>query len=72
MEKIKVVKSEFETWAKETPIIYASESVSRGDYRIMLRFYAYVDGGYKVTLGNKTIYEGDSFSMAADAFNFVA
>jgi len=70
MQRIKVVKSEFEEWAKETPVIYASESVTRGDCRLLLRFWAYVDGGgYKVTLANKTIYEGGSFSVAADAFN---
>ena len=70
MKPIKIDKSEFEAWAKDTPVMYASCSVSRGEFNALLRFWAFVDGGgYKVTFGNKTLYEGGSFSTAAAEFN---
>lgn len=72
MDKLLIVKSEFEDWGKNKLIEYASksiESASRQGIMHRLIFGVYVGGGYKVTLGSETMYEGDSFTAAEEAFH---
>jgi hypothetical protein len=69
MRKIKIVQAEFEDWLKSKPILYASTSVQHRSLNKSLRFYAYIDGRYKVTFGNEILYEGKGFKTASNAFN---
>ena len=70
MKKTEIVKDEFEEWANNTFVDYASESVPGHDNRIQrLRFQVCLYGGFKVTLGEKVLYEGNSFVRAANAYN---
>jgi hypothetical protein len=70
-----IKKKQFDMWASEKFIEYASESVSRkgnGVYLDRLRFMVRLSGGYKVTLGDQNIYDGDSFMEAANAYHRTA
>lgn len=70
--KNKIELTQFEEWARTTEIEYAAESVTRKSnpaYRDRLRFLVVASGGFKVTLGNKTLYQGDCFDYAATAYH---
>lgn len=69
MQEIKIVESEFDEWANSTPLLYASTSVRKRNLSLRLCFYAYIVAGYKVTLGDKTLYHGLTFDKAAACFN---
>lgn len=67
-----IVKGDFEEWSKNKLVEYASISVPHAKRKgVMSRliFGVFVGGGYKVTLGNETIYEGGSFAAAQGAFH---
>ena len=70
MKKIQIEKGAFEAWAKDKFIEYASCSVPyRQGMTQRLVFGVFVGGGFKVTQGHETLYDGGSFSAAQDAFN---
>ena len=71
MKEIKIIGSEFDAWANKKPILYASSSVKKRNLRFRLCFYAYISGGYKVTLGDETLFHGLNFAKAASIFNNV-
>lgn len=67
-----IVKGDFEEWSKNKLVEYASISVphvKRTGVVSRLIFGVFVGGGYKVTLGHETLYEGGSFSEAQGAFH---
>jgi len=73
MAVMKINKEDFTAWVAETTVMYASTGV-RGRSNLVkhLRFYVKLGGGYRVDLGNKVIYDGDSFDDAMTMFNFNA
>lgn len=67
-----IVKSDFEEWSSNKLVEYASISIphaKRKGVTSRLIFGVFVGGGYKVTLGYETIYEGGSFTAAQGAFH---
>jgi len=69
MKKPKIVKSEFELWARGTPVLYASCFITWGEIKYRLSFWAYAATcAYKVTQGAVTLYYGSSFEDAAAVF----
>lgn len=69
MKKPQIEKDAYEAWAKNKFIEYASCSIPmRPGFTQRLVFGMFV-GGYLVTLGDKTLYEGGSFSAAQTIFN---
>lgn len=72
MAKVEIHKDAFEEWSKNKLIEYSSVSVQ--DKRVESRynrliFGVFVGGGYLVTLGDKVLYEGGSFSTAQGHFH---
>ncbi len=73
MKKIQIEKDAYEAWAKDKFIEYASCSVScRTGITQRLVFGVFIGGGFKVTRGNETLYEGGSFPAAQSEFNAAA
>jgi hypothetical protein len=67
-----IVKGDFEEWSKNKLVEYASISIPHAKQKGVtsrLIFGVFIGGGYKVTLGYDTIYEGGSFSEAQGAFH---
>jgi hypothetical protein len=70
MAKNKITKDEFDKWARDQWIMYASETFIKKDgLRILLRFWISLDFEYKVTLGLDEIYRGRDFQNAAAIYN---
>jgi hypothetical protein len=69
-----ITKDEFDAWAKNRIVEYRGCRVpgrSRGTFSQLI-FGVFVGGGFKVTRGYETLYEGDSFAAAQDAYNSAA
>ena len=66
MKKQEIDKERFFDWANNTWQLYAFWMNGDAD---SLRFYANLNGGYRVTKGNSTIYEGKSFYEACVAWD---
>ena len=65
-------RKEFEIWKMDVELEYASRSIPRkpGSSTLdRLKFITTLNGGYKVTLGSKTLYEGGSFDEASCIYN---
>ncbi len=64
-----IEKTAFDAWATTKLVEYVSCNVPyRKGMTQRLVFGAFVGGGYKVTCGYETLYEGASFSEAQKAF----
>lgn len=74
MPGVKINKEEFQKWAAESEIMYASESSiphpRRKGVTRCLRFMCKLGGGYRVVLGSANVlYDGDGFDLAVEAYN---
>ena len=73
MNKMRIEKEEYEKWATDKAVDYASTTVKGpGGLAYRLVFYVLLSGTYRVTRGLDALYEGPSFSAAAAAFNEAA
>jgi hypothetical protein len=70
MEKDQLeARASFERWAGENFIEYERQSVQRGNGETCrLVFGMFILGPFRVTIGYKTLYEGESFSLAHAAY----
>lgn len=72
MPKHNIDPKEFDKWAANKEVEYASVSVARKTqptHKDRLRFWVALNGNYRVTLGTSTLYSGDSFNQAATVYN---
>lgn len=73
MKKLQIEKDAYEAWARDKYVEYAACSVPlRPGFSQRLVFGVFLNGGYKVTRGDETLYEGGSFSAAQTEFNSAA
>lgn len=69
-----ITKEEFDAWASKRIVEYRGCRVpGRSSGTVcQLIFGVFVGGGFKVTKGYETLYEGSSFAEAQDAYNAAA
>ena len=63
-DSTKICRDEFDEWCEGRWQQYASETIERGGLTGRLRFEVSLAGVFRVTLGSKTLYEGESFDEA--------
>lgn len=73
MKRPQIEKGAYEAWAKSKVIEYAAARViTYPDGYIRLVFAVTLSGEYRVILGRTTLYAGDSFDAAKQAFDDAA
>ena len=72
---MKINEAEFNEWCQSQSVTYASLSVRiRPNSTVLarLKFDVQLSGGYQVTWGNETLYDGQDFSEATRIFEEIA
>ncbi|WP_019023042.1 MULTISPECIES: hypothetical protein [unclassified Thioalkalivibrio] len=62
-------REDFFRWVEKQRLVYASCMVTRGSFRKPLEFVTNVGANdFEIRLGEKVVYEGDSFEEARAAY----